>query len=107
MTIGLSSAILEKGSHWITWHLGKRAVHQVRQTGEGKGEEKVCGSLRGRCWAFIDANFFIHPLNRNIGTHGLKIYLKKLKYSSPISIISSSGNIITIMSNPTAGAILT
>ena len=55
MTIGLSSAILEKGSHWITWHLGKRAVHQVRQTGEGKGEEKVCGSLRGRCQAFIDA----------------------------------------------------
>ena len=67
----------------------------------------MCGSLRGRCWAFIDANFFIHPLNRNIGTHGLKIYLKKLKYSSPISITPLSRNIITMMSNLMTGVILT
>ena len=40
MTISHSGAILEKGSRRIMQHLGKRAVHWVRQTGEGKEEEK-------------------------------------------------------------------
>ena len=51
--------------------------------------------------------FFTHPSNRNIRIHRLKIHLKELKYSSFISITLLSGNIITIMSNPTADAILT
>jgi len=55
MTVGHSGAILEKGNRRVTRHLGKRAVHRARQTGEGKREEKVRGPLRGRCRAFIDA----------------------------------------------------
>ena len=51
--------------------------------------------------------FFIHPLNGNIRIYRLKIYLKGPKYSSPISITPLSGNVIAIISNPTAGAILT
>ena len=51
--------------------------------------------------------FFTHPLNGNIRIYKLKIYLERLKCSSPISIISLSGNIITMISNPTAGVILT
>jgi len=50
---GLDGAIMESGNQ-ITRHLGKRAVHQARQTGGGK-EKKVRGPLRGRCRAFIDA----------------------------------------------------
>ena len=51
--------------------------------------------------------FFAHPLNGNIGIYGLKMHLEGPKYSSPISTTPSSGNVITMMSNPTAGAILT
>ena len=51
--------------------------------------------------------FFTHPLNGNIRIYRFKIYLEGPKYFSPISIILLSGNIIAIMSNPTAGAILT
>ena len=51
--------------------------------------------------------FFTHPSNGNIRTHGLKMYLEELKYFSPISTTPLSGNVIAIMSNPMAGAILT
>ena len=51
--------------------------------------------------------FFAYPLNRNIGTYRLKIHLKRPKCSSPISTTPSSGNVIAIISNPMADAILT
>jgi hypothetical protein len=37
---GDNDAILEKGNHQVTRHLGKRAVHRARQTGERKGKRK-------------------------------------------------------------------
>ena len=55
MTVDHSGAILEEGNRRVTQYLGKREVHRARQTGEGKGEKKVRGPLRGRCRAFIDA----------------------------------------------------
>ena len=51
--------------------------------------------------------FFAHPSNGNIGTHGLKTHLEGPKCSSPMSTTPSSGNVIAMMSNPMAGAILT
>ena len=68
MTVGHSGAMLEKDNRRITRHLGKRAVHQVRQTGEGKREEKVRGSLRGRCRAFIDTNHTMDVLRRHVSS---------------------------------------
>ena len=56
MTIGHSSAILEKGSRWIMWHLGKRAVYWVRQTGEGKREEKSVWFFEGEMLGFYGCN---------------------------------------------------
>ena len=51
--------------------------------------------------------FFVHPLNENIRIHRLKTHLEGPKYSSPISTTPLSGNVIAMMSNLTAGAILT
>ena len=56
MTIGHSGAILEKGSRRIMRHLGKRAVHRARQTGEGKGEEKSAWFFEGEMSGFYRCN---------------------------------------------------
>lgn len=50
----MDGAIPGKGNRRVTRHLGKGAVHRVRQRGEGNREEKVRCLSRERCRVYID-----------------------------------------------------
>ena len=60
----MDGAILEKGNHRVTRHLGKEAVQTVTQDGRGKKEERVRGCSRERGRAYIDAADVVRRLGQ-------------------------------------------